>query len=307
MSSFSWDPYVGNYLPSCCTTDCQYVYDPETGEKYPIRCNTQIIPDYLPDPGQCINDCGEENILFSFKAGDRPAGSIFSRAGAALMLSNVAPPTSSPRWYTADNPAGIIFAVGDSITLGFSAAESYFPKVQRQYASTKRLNNSNLGVDSAYLENSGSSATNMNDIVSAYVVPVFTSMKGVAIVFGGTNDIFLGGVDGPTAFARLKVVCGLIRSSHPNVKIVAVTPLPRQNNGQFEIDRQAMRALINAGDSSYDFVSDWGGNTTMALNAASSTNTTYFVDQIHPTNAGHIIGASIVGPVVQVAISSAGL
>jgi lysophospholipase L1-like esterase len=245
--------------------------------------------------------------LFHFVVGDRPAGSIFSRAGAAYELADSAPPTSSPRWYTVTSAQGIIFAVGDSITLGATATESYFPKVQRAQASDLRLHNSNLAVNAAYLSNSGSAATNMTDITTTYVDPVFTGQKGVAVVFGGSNDMFLGGVTGAVAFARLQTVCGLIRSSHPNVKIVAVTPLPRQNNAPFETARQAMRTLINGGDSSYDFVADWGGNATMASNAAASTNATYYTDQIHPTNAGQIIGASVVGPAVALALTAAGL
>lgn len=246
-------------------------------------------------------------ILFRLKAGDRPAGSIFSRAGDAFQLSSLPPPSSSPRWYTVDDPQGIMFSLGDSITAGTMATESYFPKTQRQYASTKRLHNSNLSVPSAFISNSGSPDTNMTDIESSFVDPVFTSMKGVAVVFGGTNDMFLGGASGAVAFSRLQTLCAMIRASHVNVRIVVVTPLPRQNNGSFEVSRQAMRALMNGGDPSYDFVADWGGNATMAANEASSTNTTYYSDEIHPTDEGHIIGASIVGPAVQSALAASGL
>ena len=247
------------------------------------------------------------STLFHFSAGDRPAGSLFSRAGAAFELSNSAPPTSSPRWYTVTNPQGILFAVGDSVTLGATAIESYFPKIQRLYAPTKRLHNSNLGVNSAYLSNSGSAATDMDVTIGAYVDPVFTTMKGAAIVFGGSNDAFLGGASAATVFTRLKADCNLIRVSHPNVKIVVVTLLPRQNNGSFETLRQTLRTSMLGGDSSYDYVADWGGNVTMAANAASSTNATYYSDQIHPTDAGQIIGASIIGPVVATALTAAGL
>jgi hypothetical protein len=46
---------------------------------------------------------------------------------------------------------------------------------------------------------------------------------------------------------------------------------------------------------------------TMAANAAASANTTYYVDQIHPTDAGHIIGASYVGAQIVLALAALGI
>ena len=102
-----------------------------------------------------------------------------------------------------------------------------------------------------------------------------------------------------TCYAALSATCA------SSAKIIAITPGPRQNDAGFETARQSFRSLINGGDTSIDYVCDFGGNATMCTNAVASTNTTYWADQIHPTNAGHDILAGML--LTQVNLARAAL
>jgi len=125
--------------------------------------------------------------------------------------------------------------------------------------------------------------------------------RNVVIVFAGTNDIGIEGVDGPTAFNRLSTYCNARRSA--GRQVIVISMLPRRLDlvsPTFTADRAAFNALLTAG---------WAGIAEGYYNAAADTrigdvgdnlDTTYYdVDQIHLNNTGYAIIAAGVKPLIE--------
>lgn len=247
--------------------------------------------------------------LFSLKPGQRPAGSIYDRiSGTTVLADALASQSFAPRWHLVDNASAFFCVLGDSISVGYNAngvEDSFIEKTYRQLGNPA-WHYANIAQSSARLS-SASAPFDIDGLRKTYVSPVFNKMLGIFVVFGGTNDIKLDAQTGATCVTRTKTITDGLRASHPNAKIIVVSPLPRQNDASFETNRQAMRTSFNAGYTSWDYIADWGGNATMALNAASSTNATYYQDTTHPTDAGAIIGAGILLTQVNLARTALGI
>ena len=312
--NFPFDPY--SPLSVWNAIDCALgVVATNTGQGYSGWNNGSVYN--LMQGAVCLTAQIVENgfgppipvILFHLSAGDRPTGNYFERFGPALSLSSTAadPYAAAPNWHMATGTVpGFLAALGDSITYGATVMESFVPKVWRASFGSRNFHVANLGVNAARLVNVDP-AISIDAVATTYVTPVFGSMKGVFIVFGGSNCMFLDSLTPAQTFAHLQTVCQNLRASHPNAKIIVVTTLPRENNGGFEGVRQSFNTLVRGGDASYDYVADWGANATMAANAGDTLNTTYYTDTIHPTDAGHVIGQSIITPVVNTALAALGI
>lgn len=248
--------------------------------------------------------------FLAYASGNRPAGSMFSRGGVASATVDSATSFAGiGGFHVVSNATGFIAFLGDSITRGYNPNEvedSYAPKLVR-LCNAPAWHFANLGKNSARLSYGADPTLDINQIRITSLSPAFTSSKGIVIVYGGTNDGFLDGKSAAQWWTDYKVITAGVRASHPNAKIIGVTPAPRQNDVGFETVRQAVRTLMNGGEANTDYICDFGGNTTMCLNAVSSTNTTYWSDQIHPTNAGHDILAGMLLTQVNLARTALGI
>lgn len=123
------------------------------------------------------------------------------------------------------------------------------------------------------------------------------SLTNWLIVFAGTNDIFLGVGTAAGAYGYfITYIEARIAAGWDADKIVVCTMLPRESDTRPE--KEAVRVTFNgdlvSGAGTYDYRLarlDLDSNIG-AANA--DQNATYYVDKIHPTNAGHSIIASII-------------
>jgi hypothetical protein len=88
------------------------------------------------------------------------------------------------------------------------------------------------------------------------------------VVFIGGNDV-QNGTAPATAYAALKSYCAARKAAAPALKIIVCTSPVRDVVG-FEANRLTWNSLINGGDTSYDAVADFGGDTFLGDPAQAS-------------------------------------
>jgi lysophospholipase L1-like esterase len=113
------------------------------------------------------------------------------------------------------------------------------------------------------------------------------------VLFGGTNDLATG-ITGTEAYNRAVNLVQTIKASYTNLPIVWVTTLFRDTatNPDGINDRiAAFNALVRNDDSNFPFVAD--ANAIPELQ--NSANTTYFLDNLHPT----VLGLSLISQTLQ--------
>jgi hypothetical protein len=174
----------------------------------------------------------------------------------------------------------------------------------------------NLAVSGSRLGSPGDGTGNIADRAPAYVDPIWAnpnSSTGVGgtsappnrkYVFtfgGGTNDSWIGGAASVAAYAGLIGSYAGARKATAAVagyalKFGVCTGLPRNDALEQEANRSAFRALANdptwRAANNVDFVIDLAAEPTMGL-LATCSNTTYYSDGVHPTQAGHAVLAPI--------------
>lgn len=113
------------------------------------------------------------------------------------------------------------------------------------------------------------------------------------VIFAGTNDIFLNSTSGANTWLLLKAyIEARIAAGWSAANICVVTMLPRQ--GQHESDRTAYNSAIRSNQATYGYkIADVAANSTIG-DAGDENNTTYYLDTIHPTAAGHVIIQGII-------------
>lgn len=129
--------------------------------------------------------------------------------------------------------------------------------------------------------------------------------ENVVVIFAGTNDYVLGS-DNTAVYGLTKDYCQERKAA--GWRVVVVGMLPRSNQpASFETYRQAIRTQMLAdfavsaginiwkgGPAAYaDYFIDLGGDATIGQ-AGQSSNTTYYLDGTHLTNAGCAIVAGYV-------------
>lgn len=113
------------------------------------------------------------------------------------------------------------------------------------------------------------------------------------VIFAGTNDIFLNGTSGAATWTLLETyINARLTAGWTAANICVVTMLPRQ--GGHESDRTTYNSSIrsNAAGMGYK-VADAGADSTIG-DAGDENNGTYYLDTIHPIDAGHVIIANLV-------------
>ncbi|MDJ1494144.1 SGNH/GDSL hydrolase family protein [Cytophagaceae bacterium DM2B3-1] len=145
---------------------------------------------------------------------------------------------------------------------------------------------------------SGQTTAMMQSDVSTQILNFFTDyQKSIYIPFEITNDLALGGT-ATDAYNRYVTLCQTAKAK--GFKVVACTVLPRSDGGgSFETNRQTVNTNIRTNWATFsDGLADFGADTTIGVVGADS-NTTYYQDGVHPTQAGHNILASILYPVIS--------
>jgi len=113
----------------------------------------------------------------------------------------------------------------------------------------------------------------------------------------GTNDI-AAGTSAATIATNIATIHAARKTAHPTVKTIAVTIVDRT---AFDAAKDAVRATLNTNlvDNyvalGFDAVCDLRGIPQLE----DSTNTTYFTDGTHLTNAGYALVAAALQPVIQ--------
>lgn len=115
------------------------------------------------------------------------------------------------------------------------------------------------------------------------------------IVFAGTNGMnaSLGNHSAATEYANFKTyIAARIAAGWTANRIVVVTMLPR--TGFTDATRQTFNTSLAGDDGGYGYrLARVDQNTTIG-DAGDDTNTTYYYDGTHPTEAGHAIIASVI-------------
>lgn len=124
--------------------------------------------------------------------------------------------------------------------------------------------------------------------------------KEILLAFGGTNDLYLG-ASAATLQANYEAYCAARQAA--GYKVVACTILPRSNSGTpvgFEAARQTFNTWLRANYLTFaDALADFAADPTMG-DAGDETNPTFYLDLVHPTDAGY----NILAPIAATAIAS---
>lgn len=194
---------------------------------------------------------------------------------------------------------------GDSITEGYgtttwrAADTAAYPYQTSLLATAFRFGVVQLGISgqgfnyvypvypSSTFPNLTVDAVNRVDPVLAY-----TGTKYL-VIFAGTNDIFLNGTSGANTWTLAQTyINARISAGWTAANICVGTMLPRQNAN--EANRTTLNTSIRSNAAGLGYkVCDFAANTTIG-DAGDENNPTYYLDTIHPNDAGHAILAQIV-------------
>jgi lysophospholipase L1-like esterase len=214
---------------------------------------------------------------------------------------------------------------GDSITAGYLLSNPY---TQDWPAQTE------AALGSAYVFNnfavSGETVATMTTNAPSTIDPLVSSAyrNNIAVLFGGTNDIYFDADSDDTAsttISRVVAYCQARQAAGWQVVVTTLLPrddfpgtstLPATQATHFEARRQAFNTYIrNNWQSFANALADVGNDPNMGQ-AGDETNATLFTDGVHPTAAGAAIVAGYMqaailsltppNPVVQFAVLSSG-
>lgn len=194
---------------------------------------------------------------------------------------------------------------GDSITNGgFNQYSSYVDGAMAQLTSggspvqARCVNNAQTGQTLA------SMVTNYNSRYAGLYNA--SNAKNILHVFGGCNDIRASTANtGATVYSSLQSYCSAARTT--GYQVVVATMLPTnggfaggQTHANFEIERQNFNSLVRANWATFaDGLSDLASQPQMG-DDANIGNTTYYLDNIHPSDYGN----SLLAPIAAAAVSA---
>lgn len=188
-------------------------------------------------------------------------------------------------------PNNFFIAVGDSITAGDVAGTT--PYTNFLTFANGTFDVSNIGLDSETLATMGTNAP-------ANVAPLARrDVQNICVVFGGTNDIAIGGQTAAATYTLLQNFCATVRAA--GFKVIVVTAVSR--TGGWDTTLAAYNALITAGYAGFaDGLADVGGNANLAPNGSNFSNTSFFLaDAIHPKASSD---QNIIAPIINAAINA---
>jgi hypothetical protein len=182
---------------------------------------------------------------------------------------------------------------GDSLTFpaDFAWAHSWVSQLVETTRKPPTYLHDNIGIQSRTLaQATASTVTGNRQVLSSYN-PTMT--KNILSVWLGSND--LATIDAATLETNYLAYCSTRRAE--GWKIVAFTILPRSAAGTiatFEANRQLFNAWLRINWPSFaDALADVAANNTIG-DSGDELNTTYYLDLVHLTDAGHAIVAGIV-------------
>lgn len=190
----------------------------------------------------------------------------------------------------------LLIADGDSIMLGYSLpTASSMPSqlVALVTGGIGRVRMSNFAV-------TGQTVADMNTDAATQVDGVYSSAydKRICLVWGGTNDLYFG-ASAATAYSRLTTYWAARRAA--GWTVVAFTITPRSAGSppaDFETQRANLNSSIRSGSANYDVLVDVAADSRLG-DAGDETNTTYYLDLVHMTQAGYAIVAGLTYTALQ--------
>lgn len=228
-------------------------------------------------------------------------------AAVLVALAGIGCAQSPARFAKPARPAPSAWLVchGDSITEGYGAT-GYRTTHAGSYCVQAAAGVAGQTVAPVLL---GINGQGLNYIYSVYPSSTFGTLTADAVtrvdpilaqtgtkylvVFAGTNDIFLNSSSGAATWTLLEsYISARISAGWMAGNICVGTMLPRQ--GSNESARSTLNGSIrsNAAGTGYK-VCDFAANSTIG-DAGDENNATYYLDTIHPTDAGHAIMATII-------------
>lgn len=182
---------------------------------------------------------------------------------------------------------GYLIADGDSITRAFGLApnESWFSRaVASSTLSDLNFDSYNSGVDSATVADMLGNVTTEVDAKyrdSARFI-ISSTVGNIAILFGGTNDMYFGADETTTRQRQLNWLAGRRAAGFKTLIGTMLRRNPLDVPVNFETYRQTNVAFWRANWQTYcDGLIDWCDDAA----ALDVTNLTYYQDAVHPTAA----------------------
>jgi lysophospholipase L1-like esterase len=192
----------------------------------------------------------------------------------------------------------VVFFEGDSITEGASLTTPW-PLGAMNALSTIKQGKNNAVSGSVITASMGTSLGVGSLEARAAALDLNASAsrpRNVLVVLAGYNALNGGAQSAAAMVADLKAYCLARRAAGWN-RIIVGTLTPATTAG-INAKRNAANALIRADTSFYDGLADFAADSTIGTDAAAS-NTTYYSDGVHPTQAGANIMATIAAAVIQ--------
>lgn len=150
---------------------------------------------------------------------------------------------------------------------------------------------------------SGQTTPQMLADFSTQVAPLYNAnrSKNIYVMWEATNHHYVNpSVTASQAFDSILTLCQTAQAVGFDVVIPNV--LPRSNSGtpsDFETWRSSFNSLLASNEATYGYkLADVAGNTTIG-DAGDETNTTYYSDLVHLTDAGNNIVAPIIATEIQ--------
>ncbi len=217
-------------------------------------------------------------LIFNRKLNSTEMGQLWTWAQSKLQIQ------------TYSTSAQIAF-VGDSLTLGWSggtlpASGGAFNYPQQVMAALPKKTPNTIRY---YNVSTGGETINNFPAMTNLYSGSFT--KNIAVVWGGTNDLF-GGASAATVISRWQTYCNTLKTAGWHVIMLTI---PKRTSGGTPGAYAADSITVNN-----DIIANYAtyANDYIDIRADSrlndSTNTTYVVDGIHLTLAGYSVVAELV-------------
>ena len=173
-----------------------------------------------------------------------------------------------------------LIVVGDSISVGVGST------VNRGWVRRLSLSSGTL------LRMMSQSSVTLSTLEASYatsIAPFYDAgLDNILVVFAGTNDIAGGASQGDT-YDKLVDLCNAAQTT--GFKVVVVTSLPRGGSTYSTYNGSITTNWATFADAVVDLPAD--------SRLDDSSDATYFVDGIHPTNAGHAAIAELIQPKID--------
>lgn len=245
----------------------------------------------------------------AFRLGDYNLAASFNGLLAEVVIADVAhsPAEVLALWRSVKirhqvdlmpSPSRLVAFVGDSMTVPFSGtSDSYMSQTMDALASAHGTRD--------WFFTAGAASKTAQDLQGIYSEGVMAlsmeswrcAQRKVCVVWAGTNDIFLGGT-AAAAHASLAQLC--VKLGAAGYVVVVVTVLPRVADN--DTKRADLNALIAANYSTYAAaLADVAADDDIG-DDGDEANATYYMDQVHLTDAGNAKVAAILLPHVEAAL-----